>query len=126
MDTTVLLFELVKVETGNKRERYCYQVRENGYVIAERKSNREYVACFVMQMNGADGATWYETPFFFSRIDLIGQNASAKCQPYAVAVLEPQSNLLQAALSFSKYISVDPSIPGTVTIMGVDPGTATL
>jgi len=122
MNTTVHLFELVKVETGNKRERYCYQVRENGHVIAERKSNREYVACYVMLCKGADGSVWYETPFFFSKLHLIGRNKSAQNDPYAVAVLDLHRKALEASMSFVKYISTSASHPGEVAIIGVDPG----
>ena len=55
-------YELKVTETKNKAGKFHYQVvDENGNLISERKSNREYVACTI---NGA---------FYFGRIDLIGK-----------------------------------------------------
>ena len=38
---------LKKTETGRKNGKYNYRVIENGYVLCQRNSNREYVACYV-------------------------------------------------------------------------------
>lgn len=49
-------------ETGNKASKFHYTITdENGNLITERKSNREYVAATV---NGQ---------FYFGRLDLIGK-----------------------------------------------------
>lgn len=49
-------------ETGNKAARFHYTITdENGTIISERKSNREYVAATI---NGQ---------FYFGRLDLIGK-----------------------------------------------------
>jgi len=54
-------------ETGNKAARFHYVVTdENGQVISERKSNREYVACTA---NGNQ---------YFGRLDLIGKGDHGK------------------------------------------------
>jgi len=54
--------ELKVTETKNKSAKFHYQViNENGNVISERKSNREYAAC-------TSGGGYY-----FGRIDLIGK-----------------------------------------------------
>ncbi len=65
---------LTKVETKNKAAKFTYNVIEDGVVLAERKSNREYVACYVSQY--APGK--FELPYFFGRIDLIGKGDSGK------------------------------------------------
>ena len=55
-------YELKVTETKNKAGKFHYQViDENGNVISERKSNREYVACT------AGGG------YYFGRLDLIGK-----------------------------------------------------
>lgn len=55
-------YELKVTETKNKSGKFHYQViDENGNVISERKSNREYVAC-----TSGSG-------FYFGRLDLIGK-----------------------------------------------------
>ena len=55
-------YELKVSETNNKAGKFHYQViDENGNIISERKSNREYVACTI---KGA---------FYFGRLDLIGK-----------------------------------------------------
>lgn len=55
-------YELKITETGNKAGKFHYQViDENGTVVSERKSNREYVAATI---NGQ---------YYFGRLDLIGK-----------------------------------------------------
>jgi hypothetical protein len=55
-------YELKVTITNNKAGKFHYQViDENGNIISERKSNREYVACTT---NGS---------FYFGRLDLIGK-----------------------------------------------------
>ncbi len=55
-------YELKVTETKNKTGKYHYQViDENGNVISERKSNKEYVACIV------------SGDCYFGRLDLIGK-----------------------------------------------------
>ena len=55
-------YELKVTETKNKAGKFHYQViDENGTMISERKSNREYAACTA-------GSGYY-----FGRIDLIGK-----------------------------------------------------
>ncbi len=55
-------YELKVTETNKKNAKFHYQViDENGNVISERKSNREYVACTI---NGE---------CYFGRLDLIGK-----------------------------------------------------
>ena len=61
-------YELKVTETKNKAGKFHYQViDENGNLISERKSNREYVACT------ADGA------YYFGRLDLIGKGDHGAC-----------------------------------------------
>lgn len=60
-------YELKVTETKNKAGKFHYQViDENGNVISERKSNREYVACTI---NGQ---------YYFGRIDLVGTGDHGK------------------------------------------------
>lgn len=60
-------YELKVTETKNKAGKFHYQVvDENGVLISERKSNREYVACTI------DGQ------YYFGRIDLIGKGDHGK------------------------------------------------
>lgn len=55
-------YQLKVTETNNKSAKFHYQVLdENGTLISERKSNREYVACTT---NGG---------YYFGRLDLIGK-----------------------------------------------------
>ena len=55
-------YQLKVTETKNKAGKFHYQViDENGNIISERKSNREYVACSI---NGA---------YYFGRLDLINK-----------------------------------------------------
>ena len=55
-------YELKVTETKNKAGKFHYQViDENGTIISERKSNREYAACT------AGGG------YYFGRLDLIGK-----------------------------------------------------
>lgn len=57
-----MTYTLNQKETGNKAAKFHYTITdENGNVVSERKSNREYVAATI---NGQ---------FYFSRIDLIGK-----------------------------------------------------
>lgn len=43
--------QLKVTETKNKAGKFTYEVIENGKVIASRKSNRVYVACYVDEYN---------------------------------------------------------------------------
>lgn len=80
--------ELKKTETKNKSGKFLYEVIENGVVIANRRSNKDYVACFVTkQTSGEDYCTKekfteenpsYYLPYFFGRPDLIGKGDSGK------------------------------------------------
>jgi len=65
-------YTLTKKETGNKAARFHYTVTdEQGNVISERNSNREYVACT------ADGT------FYFGRYDLIGKGEHGRAIKFA-------------------------------------------
>ena len=58
----IMNYELKVTETKNKAGKFHYQViDENGNIISERKSNKEYVACT------ANGHC------YFGRLDLIGK-----------------------------------------------------
>jgi hypothetical protein len=60
-------YELKVSITNNKAGKFHYQViDENGIIISERKSNREYVACTI---NGG---------FYFGRLDLIGKGENGR------------------------------------------------
>lgn len=55
-------YELKVTETNNKSGKFHYQViDENGNVISERKSNREYAACTT------------NSGYYFGRKDLVGK-----------------------------------------------------
>jgi hypothetical protein len=55
-------FKLIKTETGRKAAKFNYKiVDENGAVLTERNSNRDYVAATI---NGY---------FYFGRPDLVGK-----------------------------------------------------
>ena len=55
-------YELKVTESNKKSSKYCYQVvDENGNVVSERNSNREYVASTI------------NCAFLFGRLDLIGK-----------------------------------------------------
>lgn len=61
------MYTLNVKETGNKAAKFHYTVTdENGNIISERKSNREYVAC---TKNGSH---------YFGRLDLIGKGDHGK------------------------------------------------
>jgi len=56
------MYTLNVKETGNKSAKFHYTITdENGNVIQDRKSNREYVAATI---NGQ---------YFFGRVDLVGK-----------------------------------------------------
>ena len=60
-------YKLTKTETGKKAAKYLYTVTDqNGTIISERSSNRDYVACTI----------W--GTFYFGRVDLIGKGDHAK------------------------------------------------
>lgn len=62
---------LIKKETGNKAAKFHYTVvDENGKIISERNSNREYVACTI------------EGNYYFGRLDLIGKGDHGKYLKY--------------------------------------------
>lgn len=60
-------YTLEVTATNNKSGKFLYQVKdENGTIISNRRSNREYVACTI------DGS------YYFGRIDLIGKGDHGK------------------------------------------------
>lgn len=64
-------YKLTVTETGNKAGKYHYKVLdENGTLIFERKSNREYVACTI------------SGKFYFGRLDLINKGDHARYTEY--------------------------------------------
>jgi hypothetical protein len=78
--------ELIKKETNNKAAKYTYQIIRNGEVIAQRKSSREYIACYInMGVSQKNGNTHYYANYFFSREDLIGKGDSRFAKPFAIA-----------------------------------------
>lgn len=71
-----MTYKLICTETGRKSGKYHYQViDENGNVISERHSNREYVACVA---NGS---------LYFGRLDLIGKGEHGSNIKYFERVL---------------------------------------
>lgn len=66
------MFTLTRTEINTKAAKYHYVVTdENGTVISERKSNREYVACT------SDGR------FYFGRMDLVGKGDHGRAIQHA-------------------------------------------
>jgi hypothetical protein len=62
-------------ETKNKAGVFLYEViGEDGSVIATRRSNRTYVACYVYG-NAQEG---YTTQYWFGRYDLVDKGDSAR------------------------------------------------
>jgi hypothetical protein len=62
---------LVKTETGKKASKFLYEIKdENGNVLSQRQSNRDYVAA---TKNGA---------FYFGRVDLIGKGDHGRAVKY--------------------------------------------
>lgn len=124
---------LIKIETNNKKAKFTYQVIEEGKKIAERKSNREYIACYVSQYEEATkekfhwdntqyppkmvidipskktGKILYDTPFFFGRMELIGKGDSGRRGDsfYGLAVLnaEIRRQALKIAIFKAKELS---------------------
>ncbi|CAB4136285.1 hypothetical protein UFOVP579_47 [uncultured Caudovirales phage] len=90
-------YKLKVKETNNKTAKYHYQViNENGEVITERKSNREYVACTI---NGE---------YFFGRFDLIGKGdhgRALKHYAHEVNCTEAQYNAcdLSKRITYQEY-----------------------
>ena len=73
------MYTLEVIETGKAAATYHYQVKDqDGKVITERKSNREYVAATI------DGA------FYFGRLDLVGKGAHGAQIKYFAAKGLPQ------------------------------------
>ena len=69
-------YKLKVTETKNKAGKFHYQViDENGAVVSERKSNREYVAA---TSNGSH---------YFGRVDLIGKGDHGRSLKYWESVL---------------------------------------
>ena len=69
-------YELKVTETNNKAGKFYYQViDENGTIISERKSNREYAACTA------------RSGYYFGRLDLIGKGDHGKAIKYHNEVL---------------------------------------
>lgn len=65
METTRTTYTLTKTTLKNGKYHYVV-IDNNGNIISERKSNREYVACTI------DGG------MFFGRLDLIGKGDHAR------------------------------------------------
>lgn len=60
--------KLIKNETGRKNGKFNYKViDENGTVISERNSNRDYIACTK------------KGHYYFGRLDLIGKGDHGVC-----------------------------------------------
>jgi hypothetical protein len=82
-------YELKVNITNNKSAKFHYQVvDENGTIISERKSNREYVACTI---HGS---------FYFGRIDLIGKGDHGR---YMRDSIEKTKMSIEQFAKFSKY-----------------------
>jgi hypothetical protein len=84
--------ELKVTTTNNKSGKFHYQViDENGTIISERKSNREYVACTI------DGE------FYFGRLDLIGKGNHATYIKYALGYMQMSLEKFNDAFKNPKY-----------------------
>lgn len=67
-------YTLFRTLTGNKKSCFKYQVADAfGNILAERLSNREYVACTI------DGE------YFFGRVDLIGKGDHGRSVKYKLS-----------------------------------------
>lgn len=67
-----MTYTLSVKETGSKAAKYHYAVTDqDGNIISERKSKRQYVACT------------FDGSFYFGRLDLIGQGDHGKQIKYA-------------------------------------------
>lgn len=75
-------YELKVSITNNKAGKFHYQViDENGTIISERKSNREYVACTI------DGS------YYFGRLDLVGKGDHGRMvKHYSAEIKTEKSN----------------------------------
>src|SRR3990167_6923020 len=98
--------ELNKIETGNKAAQFTYQVIEDGKVIVERKSNRDYVACYVIEDRNNKGK--FIIPYCVGRMNLIGKGDSAylaanEHRGYALATLgtTPATYILTAQVKIT-------------------------
>lgn len=85
--------ELRKLTTKRKAATYTYQVIEFDKVIAERKSSREYVACYIFRHRFEDGSITYYLPYFFGRLDLIGKGSSQYAALSAYGLAKIKTNL---------------------------------
>lgn len=72
--------ELRRIKSGDKRFKYIYQVVVKDDIVCIRKSSKEYFAAFVCKEKNK-----YYAPHFFNNIGRIGKDASAKCDPVAIA-----------------------------------------
>jgi hypothetical protein len=99
--------ELVKKPYGKLKgvDRFRYQVYENNVILCQRVSCKNYVACYVTKWEyldhphrkiGDPPATIYETPYFFSRVDLMGKGDSrhflSNPNAYGIAYLKEETN----------------------------------
>jgi hypothetical protein len=85
-------YKLNVTETNKKTGKFHYTVTdENGNLISERKSNREYVACTA---NGS---------FYFGRLDLIGKGDHGRSLNYTNKLLN---------MSESEYYEKNPECVG--------------
>ena len=78
---------LTVTETGRKTGKYLYQVFNEGELLAERRSDRVYVAAHVYR-NVAGGAIVYGLPYFYGRMDLVGKNKDAANGAWALATIK--------------------------------------
>jgi hypothetical protein len=82
-------YELKVTITNNKAGKFHYQViDENGTIISERKSNREYVACTS------------KGTFYFGRLDLIGKGDHGR---YMRDCIERMKRTIEQFEKISKY-----------------------
>lgn len=66
--------KMTRKETANKATKFIYQIiGQDGTVLCERKTNREYAAC-LGYTDGHDGKS--DCPWFFGRMDLVGKGDS--------------------------------------------------
>lgn len=81
------LLTLYKFETPTKKTRFLFSVSDGTRIIAQRRTNRNYVACYASKMQDKDGNDFYKITHCFSRVDLIGAGDSKHAAPDYVACL---------------------------------------
>lgn len=65
--------ELKKTEVNKSNGKYLYTVVENEKVLCNRRTDRDYVACYVFQRHNGT----FECPMYFGRMDLVGKGSSS-------------------------------------------------